>query len=94
MRKKGRIDANHSQIVRELRQMGATVLSLANIGSGCPDLLVGWRGKNVALEIKDPTQPPSKRRLTDDEKAFHLAWQGQVAVVETTEEALKILSKQ
>lgn len=36
-----RVDANHSQIVKALRQCGVSVLSLAPVGHGCPDLLIG-----------------------------------------------------
>jgi hypothetical protein len=87
-----RVDANQSLIVRELRAVGATVQSLADLGKGAPDLLVGWRGKNWLIEIKDWKQPPSKRRLTPDEKKWHQTWNGQVNVVETFDEALKIIS--
>ena len=87
-----RIDANQSLIVKELRAIGATVQSLADLGKGVPDLLVGWRGQNWLMEIKDWKQPPSKRRLTPDEKKWHRSWNGQVHVVETFDEALKIIS--
>ncbi len=86
-----KIDANHSRIVKELRQIGATVQSLADLGKGVPDILVAWRGTNYLFEIKDWKQPPSKRRLTPDEKKWHQLWQGQVAVVETSSEALRIM---
>ena len=87
-----RVDANQSLIVKELRAIGATVQSLADLGKGVPDLLVGWRGQNWLMEIKDWKQPPSKRRLTPDEKKWHQSWNGQVHVVETFDEALKIIS--
>ena len=79
-------------IVKQLRAIGATVQSLADLGKGVPDLLVGWRGKNWLMEVKDWKQPPSKRRLTPDEKKWHQSWNGQVHVVETFDEALKIIS--
>lgn len=87
-----RIDANQPSIVKSLRQIGATVQSLASVGSGCPDLLVGYRGQNHLFEVKDWKQPPSKRKLTPDEKKWHQTWNGQVHVVETFDEALKIIS--
>lgn len=91
MRKRGKVDANQSLIVETLRKAGATVKSLASLGNGAPDLLVGFRRQNWIMEVKDPSQPPSKRRLTDDEKAFHLSWQGQICVIETPEEALILI---
>ena len=87
-----RVDANQSTIVKSLRQVGASVQSLADLGKGVPDLLVGYRGRNWLMEVKDWKQPPSKRRLTPDEKKWHQAWGGQVHVVETFDEALKLIS--
>jgi hypothetical protein len=87
-----RVDANQSSIVRALREIGASVQSLADLGKGVPDIAVGYRGKNFLFEIKDWKQPPSKRRLTPDEKKWHQSWNGQVHVVETFDEALKIIS--
>ena len=87
-----RVDANQSSIVRALREIGASVQSLADLGKGVPDIAVGYHGKNYLFEIKDWKQPPSKRRLTPDEKKWHQAWNGQVHVVETFDEALKIIS--
>ncbi len=91
MRARPRTDRNQSQIVKELRQMGYSVLSLASIGKGCPDILVGKAFMNYVFEIKDPERSPSERRLTDDEETFHTLWRGQIAVIETTEEALKLM---
>lgn len=49
-------------------------------------------GASLLLEIKDDAQPPSKRQLTPDEKNWHLTWQGQVAIVNNEEEALRLIS--
>lgn len=87
-----RVDQNQSRIVKELRQLGYSVVSIADVGDGCPDILVGGAGVNWLFEIKDWKQPPSKKRLTPKEKLFHAAWRGQVAVIETTAEALKVMS--
>lgn len=90
MRRNGRIDSNQPMIVKALRDAGASVLILSNMGHGCPDLLVGKDGRNVLMEIKDPTRKPSERKLTDDERVFHTLWRGNVFVVETVEEALRM----
>jgi hypothetical protein len=87
-----RIDANQPSIVRDLRKIGASVQSLAELGKGAPDIAVGYRGLNWFFEIKDWKQPPSKRRLTPHEKQWHQTWNGQVHVIETFDEALKIIS--
>lgn len=91
MRRAARIDANQQLIVHALRQAGASVHSLASEGSGCPDILVGFRQRNYLLEIKDGNKPPSARALTADEKEWHAGWHGQVAVVESVEEALTVV---
>jgi len=91
VRKHGRIDENQPEIVDNLRKAGATVQILAGVGKGCPDLLVGFRGQNFALEIKDGNKPPSARKLTPDEKRWHDKWRGQVVVVESTDDALRAI---
>ncbi len=93
MRRRAKIDANHAEIVRALRQAGASVQSLAAVGDGCPDILVGLAGKNYVFEIKDGNLSPSRQKLTTDEWAWHKAWCGQVRVVTSVSEALAILER-
>lgn len=88
MRRRGRIDRNHGEIVDALRRVGASVQSLSDIGDGCPDILVGFRLRNYLLEIKDGMGKPSRRRLTPDEVDWHQNWHGDVDVVESIDEAL------
>ncbi len=87
----GKIDANQTQIVTAA---GATVLSLADLGKGCPDLVCGYRGVNYLLEVKDGSKPPSKRKLTPDEVTWHAGWAGQVTVINSPAEALELLARQ
>lgn len=86
-----RTDANQPDIVQALRQAGATVQHLHEVGKGCPDILIGFRGANYAAEIKDGSKAPSKRRLTPDEQEWHENWRGQVAIVETVDDALRLI---
>lgn len=83
------MDANQPEIVRALRAIGCSVQSLAAVGDGCPDLLVGHRGRNLVLEVKDSAQPPSKRRLTPAEADWHATWEGTVRTVETIDDAIR-----
>lgn len=92
MRKFGKTDANQAEIVRALRKLGASVQSLASVGEGCPDLLVGYRGVNFVLEIKDGNLPPSKRKLTADESIWHGNWRGEVRLVESVTEAIDLVT--
>ena len=89
MRRAAKVDDNQGEIVAALRAAGCSVTSLASVGRGCPDLVVGRAGVTYLLEVKDGSKPPSKRRLTPDEKAWHGAWRGQVAVVESVQDAFK-----
>jgi len=88
MRRAARVDANQSEIVAALRAVGVSVQPLHTVGKGCPDLLCGVRGTNLLLEIKDGNKPPSARKLTSDEAAWHESWRGQVAIVESVDEAI------
>ena len=91
----GKKDDNQDRIVSALRSSGCTVTTLASVGGGCPDLLVGRGGEcgkggtNYLLEIKDGSKPPSKRKLTPDQVTWHSERRGQVAIFKKTEEALK-----
>jgi hypothetical protein len=89
-----RVDANQAAIVSALRKIGAFVQSLAEIGKGCPDILVCFRGIWAVMEIKDGTKPPSARRLTPDEVKWHQAALqcGPVHVVESVEQAIQIIT--
>ena len=91
MRKRGRVDANQREIVAVFRKAGATVEHLSNVGGGCPDIVVGYLGHNVLVEIKDGSKSPSARQLTPDQQKFHAEWQGAVAVVRNEVEAAGLI---
>lgn len=91
MRRRGRTDRNHPQIVRELRDEGISVVSTADIGDGFPDIICGVREHNYMFEIKDPWAKPSERKLTEHELSFHAQWRGQITVIESAEDALRIM---
>ena len=94
MRTAAKIDKNQSEVVAALRKVGASVQSLASIGKGCPDLLVGFQGKLYLIEVKDGTNVPSKQLLTEDQKKWHDNWTGSpVHVVRSIDGALKILNQ-
>lgn len=94
MKYAARADANQPAIVALLRKAGARVQHLHAVGHGVPDLVVGYAGRLAWVEIKDPAQPPSKRRLTPDEKAWHALWHAYpVYVIESDEDALAMLEE-
>ena len=89
-----RVDANQPLIVRAVKQVGALWIPT----SGDPEIgfdgLIGFRGTLYAVEIKDPMQPPSKRKLTPTEtKRFgELASVGsELHIIHTPEDVLKLI---
>ena len=83
VRRRGRIDTVQPEIVKALRQMGASVAVTSSLGKGFPDLVVGWRRRNALLEVKT-----GDADLTVDEVNFRAKWAGQLAIVRTPEEAV------
>ena len=93
MRRAARVDDNQSQIVDALRAIGATVRVVTQ-GGGLPDLLVGFRGHTILMEVKDGDKPPSKRALTPAEQKFFDEWRGGlVVVVNSIDEAIATLKR-
>lgn len=75
-----RVDANQREIVERLRDYGATVFVLSEVGRGCPDIMFGIFGENYLVEIKDGKKPLSAQKLTEKEIAFFQSWKGQVCI--------------
>lgn len=70
-RRAARVDGNHAELRQQARACGMLWVDTFRLGEGAPDAFVCWRGAWCAVEVKDPTKPPSKRRLTDDELEWH-----------------------
>ena len=78
-------DLNQAEIVDALRKIGCQVEII-----GTPvDLLVGLRVHNFLLEIKRPGEKPRTQKQRD----FLRDWPGQVRVVETPEEAIRVVTR-
>ena len=92
MRRAARVDANHRLIVAALRTAGCSVLSLAAVGKGCPDILVARAGINYLLEIKKKTArgaiSAGAARSLEGQEAWAERWRAPVHFVSTPEEAL------
>jgi hypothetical protein len=91
MRRAARVDANQQAIIIALRQVGASVQPLHQVGKGCPDLLVGYMKANYVLEVKDGMKPPSDRQLTAEQQEWHAKWRGRVVTVMDAREALEAI---
>lgn len=80
-----KVDGNQQEIVDALRKIGCDVLIV-----GMPvDLSVGYRSHNFYIEIKRPGEKPR----TKTQKEFIKNWKGQVRVVETPEEAIRLVTR-
>ena len=88
-----KVDDNQREIVKKLRKIpGVTVSITSALGDGFPDIVVGYKGVNHLIEIKDGSKPPSRRKLTPAEGKFHGLWTGRVEICNSFEEVLKTLN--
>lgn len=86
MRRNSKIDTNQKQFVVALRKIGASVAITSNMGSGFPDLIVGYRDKNYMIEVKT-----AKGKLTEEQKVFASRWRGQYNVCRDLEDVAVLL---
>ena len=78
MRRNAKVDVNQNEIVKQLRKIPRmTVAHTHMVGSGFPDIVVGYCGINFLFEIKTD----SKKKLTPFEDSFMDKWNGQYYVV-------------
>lgn len=91
-RRRAKVDANQQVVVEAFRKLGCSVISLAPIGRGCPDLAVGVAGKNLLVEVKDGAKSPSRRKLTEDQETFKQAWRGAILYVENADDVIAIVN--
>lgn len=84
MRYAKRVDQNQDQVISALRAAGAYVWII-----GLPvDLLVGYKGKTILVEIKNG----SKKRLTKLQADFFENWSGStLARIDSPEAALRMI---
>jgi len=82
-------DANESHIFKALESIGCSVFRL---DVPC-DLLCGYRGRTYLLEVKNPDQPKAARKKTKAQDKFFAEWNGQIDIVETAEQAIRIVSE-
>jgi hypothetical protein len=74
-----RVDANQRDIIAAFAKMGASVEVIRSPKPGCPDLLVGFQGKNYLVEVK----VPKTGRLSDAQKLWRDNWKGSKPFVMT-----------
>ncbi len=79
------VDKNQKEIVRRLNRVPGVV---AIVISQPLDLLVGWRGVNYLIEIKNPDE---YWEYTDAQIHFRTHWTGQFATCTDFEQILELL---
>lgn len=74
------------------------MISLAGNGDGMPDVLCGWRGRNLLIEIKRPGYEKKRGKRQAEtlqrQTLWKLKWTGQYAIVTSPEEAVQFLEMQ
>lgn len=87
-----RVDHSQPDIVAALRAAGCTVLSLAPLGKGAPDLAVGTGGFTYLMECKSPQYKKAHPERIAEQREWAKRWQGgPVLFVSTPGEALSAL---
>ena len=92
MRKYARQDGNHKAIRSAFERLGCSVADLSPLGDGRPDLLIGFAGLCLCVEVKDGSKPPSARKLTPDEERFRMDWKGGYRIVENIDHVLETVN--
>ena len=93
MRRAAKIDLNHTQIVRGIRDCGFPVLDLAGVGGGCPDIAVPAQGIWRMVEIKRPERRGTKNEFTPAQIRFHAVYghYGDIHVAYCLDDALRAI---
>lgn len=69
-------DGNQAALRSMWRAIGGSWLTISPEHGGEPDALVGWRGRDALVEVKDGSKPPSERKLRPNQVEWHRTWQG------------------
>ena len=88
MRRARKVDKSQSAIVKAFRACGASVEVLSDVGRGVPDLLVGFRGRNWLIEVKEPGEG-----LTLSQMVWHEKWQGRTFIVRGVDDVPVVLKQ-
>ena len=89
MRRDARRDVNEKPIIEALRAVGATVYIMDD---PC-DLLVGYKGSTLLMEVKNPESRYGKKGFNENQKHFAENWKGgSFCLVDSIESALRMLN--
>lgn len=71
-----RVDSNHKELVKALRDMGCSVFDTSRVAGGFPDCVVGKNGKTVLCEFKSSLTA----KFTPAQDMFMMNWKGSTVV--------------
>jgi len=83
-RTRRKADRNQPELVKFIRLLGASFQHTHSI-PGALDGIIGYRGVDQRVEIKDPQKIPSKRKLTGGEQEVFDGWNGRKPIIIETE---------
>lgn len=89
MRRAANVDRNQGYIADLARRLGASVAYIHSVGGGVPDLLLGYAGENILVEVKNPE---ARGKLNENQKKFHAGWRGTVVVIESGDQLVSLLA--
>jgi hypothetical protein len=83
-----RVDSNHSDIVKTLRDLGCSVFDTSRVAGGFPDLVVGRNNKTVLVEVK----AGQKSKFTPAQELFMMNWRGSTVVrIDSIDSAIRLV---
>ena len=90
MRRAAKVDTAHPECVKYLVAAGYSVISLAAVGKGCPDLLVARNGRAMLMEVKSPKREKAHPDVLARQALWRARWRGpEVPTVRSGVEALE-----
>jgi Holliday junction resolvase len=83
-----KVDKNQKDVVKALRDYGATVFLLHTVGGGIPDLMCCYADQTILMEVKDGAD----KKLTPQQIILFANWQGgPLHRVNSVQEAVDVL---
>lgn len=82
-----RTDKNQDEIVKYLRSKGVSVFIASQVGKGFPDLVIGFGGITVLVEIKSGSYG-----LSENQKEFFNTFDGMKCVIRNKEDCDDLIS--
>ncbi len=93
IRRAAKVDENQGDLVDKIRSMGVSVAITSGAHDGFTDLVIGFGGITVLVEVKDGSKEPARRKLTPQQVTFHQSFKGAITVIENEEQAIELVRR-